>query len=217
MSVGRYRPIFVRIWGDEKFRNLSKGTANAQMLWFYMLTNPLTTIIPGLYSAGKATLGQGIGWSPQKFGTFYNELEKAVMVQSDWDAKVVWIPQGIRYQKPHNPQVVKGWDKAWPEIPECDIKRDAHSLFSEVLLSWGPSYQKAFVESCPITPPITTPVTEASPYPSRGKQDQEVESEARPRTELRVVARHLVSGHQLDRRGREDSHTVQFAAVQQHL
>ena len=50
--MSRYRKIDTRMHGDKKFRALSGPQPNGKSLWYYLLTCPETTNIPGLFAAG---------------------------------------------------------------------------------------------------------------------------------------------------------------------
>ncbi len=56
-----YREIPVTIWDRQDFRDLSVN-AKALVLYFYMLSGPHSTLIPGLFRAGKAALAEGLRW-----------------------------------------------------------------------------------------------------------------------------------------------------------
>jgi hypothetical protein len=121
----RYRRISTRIWGDERFRRLSKPKANAQTLWFFLLTGPHTQAVPGLFSVGEAALTEMLGWSLKGFRSAWQELEQLGMVKRDWPARVVWIPKAIRHNPPESPNVIKSWRTTIDDIPECSLKLEA--------------------------------------------------------------------------------------------
>src|SRR5580700_2363276 len=105
----RYRSIDVRLWGDKKFRSLSPIQPSGQAMFLYLLTNPNTTSIPGLYRAGAAALAEELGWSIEGFRRAFDELLKQGLIKADLDSRVIFIPNAIKYNKPQSPNVVKGW------------------------------------------------------------------------------------------------------------
>ncbi len=132
--MARHRKIDVGMWGDGKFRSLSKPRPNAQTLWIYLLTGPHTTAAPGLFSEGEAGLAEAIGWSLRAFRSAFFELEKREMVRADWSSRVVWIPRAVNYNPPESPNVVKAWRKAIAEIPECELRDEAIRTLRESCL-----------------------------------------------------------------------------------
>jgi hypothetical protein len=89
-AEGLWRQISVRIWTDDKFRQLSQA---AQILWFYLLTGPHTTGLPGLYATGKARLAEELHWTEETLLSSFNEIAALGMANADWDARVVWLPR----------------------------------------------------------------------------------------------------------------------------
>jgi hypothetical protein len=122
---GIYRRLHVRMWGDEKFRALSSAPPNAQTLWVYLLTGDQTGIIPGVFKAGQASLAEALGWQLDAFGEAYAEVERQGMVHADWKARVVFIPNAIKYNPPGSPNVVRAWANAIRDLPECELKTQA--------------------------------------------------------------------------------------------
>src|SRR5258708_6406366 len=115
----RYRTINVRIWGDQKFRALTPLKPSGQALFLYLLTNPHTTNIPGLYCVGAAALAEELGWSLEDFKKALDEVLAQRLVMVDLEARVILIPNSIKYNKPQSPNVVRSWATWWNEIPEC--------------------------------------------------------------------------------------------------
>lgn len=59
-GISRYRKIYVKLWCDQKFRDLYSPLPNAQTLWLFLLTGPPTTCIPDLLSIVEAGLAKNI-------------------------------------------------------------------------------------------------------------------------------------------------------------
>lgn len=131
--MSRYRKIDVRIHGDDRFRSLTKPQPNGQSMWWFLLTNKRTSNIPGLYEMGQAALAEELGWSPTESRTVWSEVSRAGLAVADWEARVIWVPNAIRYNMPENPSVVVGWGKWWDEIPECALKQQAWDVLRAVL------------------------------------------------------------------------------------
>lgn len=117
-----YRTIDAGMWGDEKFRRLSPPEPSAQFLWIYLLTGEHTDGLPGLYRIGEAALAEALGWSVDELRPVFSELESLGMALSDFNARVIYLPNALRYQAPNNPKHLQGWGKPFRTIPECDLK-----------------------------------------------------------------------------------------------
>ena len=146
--MARYRKIDTRMWGDSKFSALSSPPASGKYLWIFLLTGPHTTNLPGLFRAGEMALAKELGWSLEGFRKGFAELFREGLVKADWSARVVWIPNAIKYNPPENPNVVKGWRDAWDEVPECALKNEAYEGFKGFTEGLGEGFGKAFLEGC---------------------------------------------------------------------
>jgi len=146
--MARHRKIEVRMWGDEKFRRLSKPAPNAQSLWIYLISGPHTTSIPGLYVAGEAGLSEALGWPLKAFREAFQELLSEGLLLADFDARVIWIPNTIKINPPENPNVVKSWGAYWDEIPECELKVVAWERLKGFLEGFGKGFHDSFIKAC---------------------------------------------------------------------
>ncbi|QGZ62110.1 hypothetical protein [Paraburkholderia acidisoli] len=170
VAKARYRKIEVRMWGDEKFCALSPIQPSAQALWIFLLTGPHTGPIPGLFRSGRAAMAEELNWGPEAFEEAFREVFQQGMAQADWKAKVVWIPNAIKCNRPESPNVVRSWASEWALIPECDLKREAYESLRANIHGLGEAYGKAFEEA----------FGKASGKPSGktcGNQEQEQEQE----------------------------------------
>ena len=142
--IMRYRTIDVRIWGDKKFRALSHLKPSGQGLFLYLLTNPNTNSIPGLYRAGVAAMAEELGWSTEGFAEAFDELIQNDLIKADLKSRVIFIPNAIKYNKPQSPNVIKSWVSHWDEIPECDLKAYAHDILYAFIQTLGKAFLEAF-------------------------------------------------------------------------
>lgn len=175
--MGRYRKIEVGTWVDDGFLRLSPPPPNGRYLWFYLLTNPDTVNIPGLYRSGEAAMAEALGWPLKGFREAFAEASTQGMVKGDWEARVVWLPNAIKYNPPESPNVVKSWRIQWGEIPSCPLKIEAYHTLKAFLEAFGEAFLKAFLEACP------KPYGKASPNQEQ-EQEQEQEEEERPRSDI---------------------------------
>lgn len=147
--MARYRKIDVRIWGDEKFSSLSRLEPSGQGLFLYLLTNPNTNSIPGLFRAGEAQLAEELGWPMEGFREAFGEASSKGIVKADWKARLIWIPNAFRYNKPESPNVVTSWSVSWDELPECGLKVIAYEALKAFAEGLGGGFAKAFDKACP--------------------------------------------------------------------
>ncbi len=131
----RYRTIDVRMHGDEKYRALSRAQPNGQTLWVYLLTGEHTTILPGLSRVGEQALAESLEWPLPALRRCWGEIEAQGMARADWAARVLWVPNRIRYpgNGARNPNMVKSWRAEWDEVPECALKMEAWETFAEYM------------------------------------------------------------------------------------
>lgn len=140
----RYRTIDVRIWGDSKFQRLSQLQPSGQALFLYLLTNPNTTSLPGLYRAGAAGMAEELGWSMEDFMQAFNEVSAQGLAMADFQARVVFIPNVAKYNKPQSPNVVSGWTQHWDELPECELKSIAFNKLKSFIDGMSEGFREAF-------------------------------------------------------------------------
>lgn len=165
--MGRYRKIDPRIWGDQKFKALSKPQPNGQTLWLYLLTGPHTNGCPGLYHLGEQGLAESLGWSLKQFRERFRELLREGLVKADWEARVLAIFNVFKkYDTPDNPNVIKFWGKCFDEIPECELKAEYYRELKQFLEGFGEGFRKGFAEGFgePYAKSITITIPEPEPF-----------------------------------------------------
>ena len=147
----RYRKVSTRMWGDEKFRALSKPGPNGQSLWQFLITGPCTTPIPGFVVGGPATLAEWLEWPVEGFLEAFREASSKDMVHADWKARLVWLPNAVYHNEPESPNVVRSWRKTWPQIPECNLKWTGYRALLRYCEAKGKGFREAFREAFPPT------------------------------------------------------------------
>lgn len=173
---GRYRKVEVRIWGDEKFRELSPIPPCGQGLFLFLITGPHTGPVPGLFRAGRAAMAEELGWELEAFDQAFQEAFRQGLVMADFKARVMWVPNAIKHNKPESPNVVKSWAVEFDLIPECDLKRHAFQALKASIHALGEAYGKAFDETFgkAISKPLPNPIQKTIP---NQEQEQEQEQE----------------------------------------
>jgi len=147
-APGRYRKVQVWTWLDDTFNKLSAPPPSGRYLWLYLLTNPDTVNLPGLYRCGEAAMAEALGWPLKGFREAFAEVEGAGLVKADWSARVVWLPNALRYNAPESPNVVLSWRMPWFEIPNCALKDEAYQEIRDFLEGMGEPFLKAFEKAC---------------------------------------------------------------------
>jgi hypothetical protein len=145
--MARYKKIDVRMWGDEKFKALSSPQPNAQTLWVYFLTGPVTNNIPGLIPFGEMAIAEKLNWPLKAFREAFNEVLDKGMAKVNRQAQLIWIPNAISYNTPESPNVITSWRVIWDEIPECDLKAEAYQVLKAFLEGFHEAFTKAFLEA----------------------------------------------------------------------
>ena len=93
---------------------------------------------------GKMGMAEILDWSTEDFHTIFEELEKQEMVKADWKARIVWIPNAIKYNPPESPNVVSSWATIFEELPECALLNEAEQQIRNYLTEMGPAYIAAW-------------------------------------------------------------------------
>ena len=143
--MSRYRKIEVRTWSDEKFRALSAMQPSGQGLWFFLLTGPHTGPIPGLFRAGRAAMAEELGWPMEAFDEAFEEVSAQGMAKADFVARLMWLPNAIKHNKPESPNVVKSWSAEFDLLPECPLKLEALEALKTFICALGPGFSGAFM------------------------------------------------------------------------
>jgi hypothetical protein len=141
--VNRYRKISVMMWGDRRFKELSRPQPNAQTLWYYLITGPHCTSFPAAFSSGEAGLAEDLEWPMKAFRKVFGELLSKDMVHVDWPNRYIFIPKAFKHNPPENPNVVSAWKKAWTELPDCPLKV---VTFDAAVLYLTENFKPTFVE-----------------------------------------------------------------------
>jgi hypothetical protein len=150
----RYRRVSSRVWNDEKFDELSKAKPNAQTLWFWLLTGPLTTAIPGLIPAGVATMAERLNWPLAATRQAWGEIAARGMAVADFKAPLIWLPKAVRHNPPESPNVVRSWRRVLAtDIPPSPVARQAEAYIAAFLERMGPAFAEAFAKGIPASFP----------------------------------------------------------------
>lgn len=178
-----YSKVARHVWHDDKFRRLSAPKPNARTLWFFLLTNPFQSSLPGLFSAGETRIAEAVGnWSLKAFRKCWNEIVTQKMATADWSAPLVWVPKAVIYDPPANPNVSKSWGRILSRMPECELRAEAQRFIEWFLKRYEERlpepkrkpylepFQEALVEWSRIPVPSPSPLPDPSPSPSPARE-----------------------------------------------
>ena len=92
-------------------------------------------------------MAESLDWTLRGFRRAFAELAEKEMVKADWPARVVWLPNAVKYNEPESPNVVRSWKKAWGEIPESQLKHEALATLKSYLEAMKQGFHEAFLEA----------------------------------------------------------------------
>lgn len=144
-----YRKISVRMHGDEKFRRLTPPPPCGQALWYFLLTGPFVNRIPGVVVGGEMAMAEKLRWPLEGFREAFREVFREGLAKADWDAGLVWLPNGIKHNEPASPNVVTGWRQWWQFVPESPLRAEILQGLGEHLKGMGEGFREAFAKAFP--------------------------------------------------------------------
>jgi hypothetical protein len=156
---------------DEKYRRLTPSQPCGQALWWHLLAGQQTGIIPGLFSIGESAFAEQLRWPLEGFREAFREVFREGLAKADWEARLVWVPNALKYNKPASPNVVLSWKEAWLELPECKLKDEAYQRLKAFAEAMSKGFREAFAEAMSkgFAEPGTGTGTGYSPlYPPKG-------------------------------------------------
>jgi len=138
-----YARVDLRLWHDRQFREFGPPPPNPQFLFLYLLTCPERTLIPGVIRHNFSTVFTQFGWSQRAGLMQVAALAEAGMVAYEGD--LIWLPNALNHNKPSNPNVVRGWRKAYDhEVPECGLRDIIGTAITVFLRDFPPAFRQAF-------------------------------------------------------------------------
>ncbi len=163
--MARYRKIDPRIWNDAKFRALSD---QGKLAFLFLLTHPHMTSL-GAMRATPGGLAEELGWSPEAFREAFREAFAKGMAEHDEEARMIALPNFIRYNPPESPNVIKAWLGALDLLPECSLKTRVIARAKAFAEGLGEAFREALPEA----------FAKGMPYPEQ-EQEQEQKIEKAP-------------------------------------
>lgn len=144
----RYRRVSTRMWGDEKFLDLSAPKPNARDLFIWLLTGPCTSLVPGVVLTTLSDISERLDWPMPATLASWDEIVAARMATADWSRQLIWLPNALKHNPPANTNVVKGWRRFFDEeVPECALRWTIETRMRAFLERRGDPFLKAFLPS----------------------------------------------------------------------
>ena len=140
-TVSHYRKIDVRIWNDEKFNSLPN---ESKLAFIFVLTHPNMTSL----GAMRGTV-EGLAAELEALPEAFAEALSKGLFKVDPKAKIIHVPNFIKYNKPESPNVVKAWGKAFELLPEGCVKNKIYQSVKDSIKGYDKGYAKAFSEAFP--------------------------------------------------------------------
>jgi hypothetical protein len=135
-TMSRYRTIQCLIWHDDKFPYVDD---ELQLVWFHLKTTPQSTPL-GIFYAPIAGLAAEKRWSEDRYRRRLAEGAGMGFWKVDERTHVVYFPNYFKYNRPDNPNVLRGWLKCWAEIPECGLKDECYRTLEAYCREWGEKF-----------------------------------------------------------------------------
>jgi hypothetical protein len=165
---GRYSKVYRRMWVDEKVKKLTQPPPCGFTLWQRLLTGPELTNIPGLFPAWEGGLASALHWSLEAFRDAFREVNGLGMVEADWDAGLVWVPNAIEHNEPESIHVVESWGSTIRELPDCALKSKAFAMLGAWAKAKGMAWEKAWEKASGMASPMRgnppSPIQEQEQY-----------------------------------------------------
>ncbi len=150
----RYRKVTLRMWNDERFMELTPPKPSGQVLWFWLLTGPCSTPVPGVVDVTLGEISDRLQWPPAATKRCWGEIASRHMATADWSRSLVWLPNALKHNLPESPNVAKSWRRYLNEhVAECALRTSVEQVIKQRLQAMGPSFVEAFDEGGPVSFP----------------------------------------------------------------
>ncbi|MGP2491077.1 hypothetical protein ACTDI4_05550 [Mesorhizobium sp. PUT5] len=139
--MSHYRKIDVRIWNDAKFQALSD---TAKLCFFLLLTHPNMTALGAMRGTPEG-LSAELKDFREAFPDAFREVLSKGMADYDAEARLIALPNFVRYNPPTSPNVVKAWVGALEYLPESPLK----ALVVQRVVAFAEGMSKGFRQAIP--------------------------------------------------------------------
>ena len=181
---GTYGKVWGRFWTEARSAEWSDDMT---ILGLYLLTSP-HHMSEGLYVIPKAYMADDLDWPMERVDETLNLLEKDGFSRYDAKARVVFLPNALKYQPPVGPKQVKGAFNRISILPKTPLMKDfllvSDTVCPDLSILYRNTIDTASIPLCSIS---------ISKEPSVPKVSAPTESEWMKRSELVLAATHFPS------------------------
>lgn len=117
---------------------------DAKILALYLLVNR-HRITEGLYRLPKTYICSDLAWPEERLWQPFEELLADGFLMYDEAEKVVLIVNALKYQRPDNPNMSKGWARKLRDVPESSL----FAAFLQQAEKYAPAFAEALLEHLP--------------------------------------------------------------------
>jgi hypothetical protein len=114
---GAYRKVFTRIWGDEKFKELSD---DGKILWFYFITSPHGHL-SGLFVVDKLYILADLQWTSRRLNRAFGAIASLEMIAYDEKSRLLLIRNALKYDPITNENTAKHVVKHLSSLPNSPL------------------------------------------------------------------------------------------------
>ena len=139
--MSHYRKIDTRIWNDAKFQSLSDA---GKLGFFLLLTHPNMTALGAMRGTPEG-LAADLKEMRDAFPQAFQEVLAKGMAEYDPEARLIALPNFVKYNPPTSPNVLKAWVKALEFLPECKLK----TLVIQRAVAFAEGMSKGFAKAVP--------------------------------------------------------------------
>jgi hypothetical protein len=102
--------------------------------------------LPCASRIGEAGLAEELEWSVADLRRCFAELASRSLVEADWKARVVYVPDAFRDNMPKSLTVAVAWRKSFNELPNCALKAKIYNRVSDILAGLSDAFLQEFIK-----------------------------------------------------------------------
>ena len=152
----RYQKIYVQIWNDEKFIELSEPS---KIFFLYLLTSPHSNLI-GAFVIKKGYIAEDLKWSIARVDKAIKELVRDELILFDVKVSVVAVSNYLKYNPLENPNQFTGAVKIYKSLPRTSILSSVFNMLVTLSKRFNRPFEGA---SKPEAVTVTGAATEEEP------------------------------------------------------
>jgi len=159
--MSHFRKIDVRIWNDAKFASLND---EGKLVFLTMLTHPSMTALGAMRCSMEGLLSELKG-NREALADGFRDIIRHGMAEYDADARMIALPNFLKYNPPTAPNTVKAWARQLEYLPECQLKTVVIQRAVAFTHGMADAFQHAIPDAMRYTQSI-----EHGDYPNQGEE-----------------------------------------------